>query len=342
MAAAFAVSFLRGASQPRPVTLASSSPGRPGATRGSGVVSSSTSSTAVSAVQRLFALGLGLLSAASFRRASGRAGFGRIIVRGRNFETNIKKKKGPAEAKQARATAKHLRNISMCVREFGANPEVNRALKRAIQAALKDNVPRDTVNNRIKLITEGKSAVSEIQISGVGPQGTAVIVECLTDNANRTRAAVKTIMKDCDIQAGNDGSVDHQFNKLGVLNFEGLTEEQVLEASIEADAEVEDIVTVEDGSAYSVEVTTTPENFRGATAAFEGAGLEPVSTEIVYRGVLEVSLSEKSTYEMMKLLELLEDCDDVGEVHHNAILKEGVELKYSNYGIPLDYDKAYK
>jgi len=230
----------------------------------------------------------------------------------------------------------------MCVREFGANPEVNRALKRGIQAALKDNVPRDTVNNRIKLITEGKSAVSEIQISGVGPQGTAVIVECLTDNANRTRAAVKTIMKDCDIQAGNDGSVDHQFNKLGVLNFEGLTEEQVLEASIEADAEVEDIVTVEDGSAYSVEVTTTPENFRVATAAFEGAGLEPVSTEIVYRGVLEVSLSEKSTYEMMKLLELLEDCDDVGEVHHNAILKEGVELKYSNYGIPLDYDKAYK
>eukprot|EP00913_Durusdinium_trenchii_P012466 g11702.t1 len=245
----------------------------------------------------------------------------RLIVRGRNYETNIRKKKGPAERKMAKLTQKHLRLIMIALKAGGPDPAANSMLDRYIRSALKDNVPRDTIDRRIKAFTEQKEAFEEVEVQGYGPGGAAVVVEAMTDNMNRTR---------------NVG--DHIFQIVGVLEFEGVDEEKVLEVSMEADAAVEDIITREDGI---VEAITTTEDFHSAVTAFEGAGLaprvrpggrwrsllwkrgkegtEPSKSEVVRRVQVEAPLSHEQSYEVLKLLHQLEDCDDVGEVHHNAV-----------------------
>lgn len=285
---------------------------------------------------RLAALGLGL-TAVALRRDSRSRGDGRTIVRGRNYETNIKKKKGPAERKQAKVTAKHLRNITMAVRDGGPDPSANSMLSRFIKNALKDNVPRDTVDRRIKAFTEQKESFNELEIQGFSLGGAALIVDTMTDNTNRTRSQVTECFKEANGQVSKVG--DHIFQKVGVLEFEESDEEKVLEASMEADAEVEDIVTREDGI---VEATTLPENFHSAVSAFEGAGMEPSKSEQVVRVQVEATLNHEQSYELLKLLHLLEDLDDIGEIHHNAVLADDVELKLSNYGVPLAYKSAYK
>jgi YebC/PmpR family DNA-binding regulatory protein len=282
------------------------------------------------------------LVAASFGRqvAGGRSGSGRIVVRGRNYETNIKKKKGPAERRQAMITSRYLRMMTLAIKEGGPDQEINRPLKRIISMAVKNSVPRATIDNRIKMMVESKDAFNEIVVSGYAPGGVAVIVECLTDNTNRARMAVREAFKEVGGTVGTDGAVDHCFTKLGVIRFENTTEEAILEASMTADAQVEDAVAKEDGS---VEVTTLPENFNAAIKAFEGAGLEPTSTEFMMKNVSDVELSDKGTYQVLHLLHELGECDDVGEVHHNGILKDGVELQISqNNGKVVPVEKVFK
>eukprot|EP00930_Biecheleria_cincta_P025935 TRINITY_DN1837_c0_g1_i2.p1 TRINITY_DN1837_c0_g1~~TRINITY_DN1837_c0_g1_i2.p1 ORF type:complete len:364 (+),score=83.03 TRINITY_DN1837_c0_g1_i2:63-1094(+) len=298
-------------------------------------VGSSSAGNSASPGSRFWAsLGLGLLTAASFRRV--RPGSdSRVVVRGRNYETNIKKKKGPAERKQAMVTARHLRQIVLCIKEGGATS--NKALDRSIKAAIKDCVPRDTIDRRIKAVVEGSDATQEMEMSGNGPKGTAIIIQCMTDNANRTRDAVKQAFKCISCEVAKPGSCEHFFRRIGVLKFEGTDEERVLEASMEAEAEVEDIVTLEDGT---VEVITLQEKFHAACNAFESVGLEPASAERLVRPENQVEVGTEGTYNLQRLLHELEDLDDVGEVHHNAVLQEGVELEFSAYGAPLAWEKS--
>ena len=105
-----------------------------------------------------------------------------VLRRGRNYETNIRKKKGPAERKLAKLTAKHLRLIVMAMKEGGPDPSVNSMLNRNIRAALKDNIPRDTIDRRIKAFTEKKETFEEVEVQGYGPGGAAVVIEAMTDN----------------------------------------------------------------------------------------------------------------------------------------------------------------
>lgn len=301
---------------------------------------SSSAGSGAAAGSRFWAsLGLGLLTAASFRRV--RPGSdSRVVVRGRNYETNIKKKKGPAERKQARVTARHLRSIYQVLKEGGGyDPSTNKNLSRAIAAASKDNVPKDTINRRIKSVAEGTDATAEMEMSGNGPKGAAIIIQCMTDNENRTRDAVKLAFKAISCEVKPPGSCDHFFRRIGVLRFEGTDEEKVLEASMEAEAEVEDIVTLEDGN---VEVITLPETFHAACTAFEGAGMEPASAERVIRteNMTEVSVNTEATYNMQRLLHELEDIDDVDVVYHNAVLEEGVELEYNAYAQVIAWEKT--
>lgn len=300
--------------------------------------SSSTGSKEAAGSRLLWAsVGLGLLTAASFRRV--RPGSdSRVVVRGRNYECNIKKKKGPRERMQARITAKHLRNIVLILKEGGpTDPAQNKNLGRAISAAIKDNVLRDTLDRRIKAVVEGSDATTEMEFAGTGPKGTALIIQCMTDNSNRTRMAVKEAFKAIGAEVGKEGSSDFSFRRMGVLRFEGTDEEKVLEASMEAEAEVEDVVTLEDGN---VEVVTLPEHFHSACNAFEGAGMEPASAERLIRRENEVQLDKQSTYIMERLLHELEDCDDVGEVHHNAVFEEGIALEFDTYGRPLSFERS--
>lgn len=281
-------------------------------------------------------MGLGLLTAAAWRHADPRRRGGRVVVRGRNYETNIKKKKGPAEARKARITRKHLSTVIICVREFGPNPETNPGLARAIKVALKDNVPRTTIDNRIKTFVDGKESITELTIGGYGVGGSAVMVECVTDNTNRCRTDVREAFKEIGGQVGADGCVDHVFSKQGVIRFEGVEEEKVVEAAMEA--EIEDCRTRDDGS---VEVVTLPENINSAAEALEKSNLDPVEQGIKYVPLTEAKLDEASSYEMKRLLFLLEDLDDVQEVHHNAAL-EDIELQFNPYGIPLAYKSVKK
>lgn len=258
-------------------------------------------------------------------------------MRGRNYETNIRKKKGPAERKMAKLTQKHLRLIMIALKAGGPDPAANSMLDRYIRSALKDNVPRDTIDRRIKAFTEQKEAFEEVEVQGYGPGGAAVVVEAMTDNMNRTRSAIRDAFNSVKGEMKNVG--DHIFQIVGVLEFEGVDEEKVLEVSMEADAAVEDIITREDGI---VEAITTTEDFHSAVTAFEGAGLEPSKSEVVRRVQVEAPLSHEQSYEVLKLLHQLEDCDDVGEVHHNAVFDPDCELKFTPYGVPLAYTSAYK
>jgi len=297
-----------------------------------------TSSSADSALGAgLSAALLGFVLGAAWCRLPIRSGSGRIVVRGRNYEKNIKLKKGPAEAKKAKITAKHLKVIMLACKEGGADESINSRLKNAIKSALKDNVPRSTIDNRLKKFTEGSDTLIEIVVGGYAQGGAAFMVECVTDNNSRCRTEVREAFKAAHGSVGNDGCVDHLFKKTGILRFEGVDEETIVEASMEA--EVEDCVAKDDGT---IEVTTEPENFSAAAEAFADQGLEPSYSSIDYVPLMDANPNDEGTYETKHLLHLLDDIDDVQDVHHNAILPESPELMFSNYGIPFSWERAKK
>ncbi|CAK0811034.1 unnamed protein product, partial [Prorocentrum cordatum] len=287
-----------------------------------------------SALCRLSALGMSLVTAAAWRRVGDRRG-GRIVVFGRNYECNIKGKKGPAEIAQGKVTARHLRGILKCAREGGADESSNNRLNRLIRAAVRENVPRDTISG-LKALTETKEAFLELEISGVGPQGVAVVVNATTDNAVRCRRDVSETFKASGGKVGNDGCMSHIFREEGIFIFEDVSEDAIMEASMEA--EVEDVQEV-DGK---WKCTTLPENFNAAMDAFDAAGLEPVSSSVQTVSDVPVVLNEEGTYECMRMLHMLDDLDDVEDVHHNAILQEGVELVMNQYGLPLKWDNPMR
>lgn len=286
------------------------------------------------------AAALAFIAAAAWcRPAAGRRGTERVVVYGRNYEANIKKKKGPAELRKARIVRKHLNKIVLCVREAGPDEEFNPPLKREIRAALKDDVPRSTIDRRIKKFVEEKEVFQEVTLGGYGVGGTAVMVQCATDNNIRARSEVREAFKNVGGQIGTEGCIDHLFTKNGLFRFEGMEEDELLEKSMEADVEVEDVVAKDDGS---LAVTTLPENFRTAAKGFEEAGLEPAESDVVFEPVMTSEPNEESAYELQRLVYLLQELDDVQDVHHNAVLPEGLELKFNTYGIPLSYAQAQK
>eukprot|EP00401_Gymnodinium_catenatum_P077806 CAMPEP_0117592554 /NCGR_PEP_ID=MMETSP0784-20121206/72136_1 /TAXON_ID=39447 /ORGANISM="" /LENGTH=339 /DNA_ID=CAMNT_0005394367 /DNA_START=36 /DNA_END=1055 /DNA_ORIENTATION=+ len=266
-----------------------------------------------------------------------RSGDGRVVVRGRNYETNIKHKKGPAEQKKRKVTAKHLGYIILAVRAGGPDEADNPRLKTCIRLALKDNVPRSTIDKRIKKFVSQKETISEISLGGYGPGGAAVMVRCVTDNTNRCRTEVREAFKNVDGQLGQEGCVAHCFNERGLIRFEGADEEVVMEASMEAD--VEDCTTASDGA---IEAITLPENIHNAVEAFEQQGLEASSSDVEFAPVTEAELDEAGTYEMTRLLFLLDEVDDVQDVHHTGKMLDGVELKFNPYGMPFTYERAKK
>ena len=238
---------------------------------------------------------------------------------------NIRHRKSAQDAKRGKIFTKLIREITVAARMGGGDPAANPRLRAAIDKALSHNMPKDTIERAIKKgigATDGAS-YEEIRYEGYGPGGVAVMVDCLTDNRNRTVAEVRHVFTKAGGNLGTDGSVAYLFSKAGVINFPaGADEDAIMEAALEAGAE--DVVVDDDGS---IEVLTTPEDFENVRQALSDAGLQPESAEVTMRASTSVSLDSGDAEKMIRLLERLEDLDDVQQVYSNADISEDVLAK---------------
>ena len=230
---------------------------------------------------------------------------------------NIKNKKGKADAKRGKIFTKMARKIAVAVKEGGDDPDYNPALKAAIDSAKAENMPNDNIERAIKKAAgEGDSDNFEsVTYEGYGPSGIAVMVQCLTDNRNRTAPDVRHAFEKNGGNLGTDGSVSFLFERKGQLGIEikeGVDPEVVEMDAIEAGAE--DIRT-EDGG---IEIITAPEDYQSVRKNLEEAGYEFVISEITYLPQTTTVLDDpEDRKKMNKLIDQLEESDDVQEVIHN-------------------------
>jgi YebC/PmpR family DNA-binding regulatory protein len=233
---------------------------------------------------------------------------------------NIQHRKKAVDAKRGKVFTRINRELNVAAREGGGDVESNPRLRLAVDKANAANMPKDTIERTIKKATGDLEGVSyeELRYEGYAQGGVAVMVECVTDNRNRTVAEVRHAFTKHGGSLGTDGSVAYLFSKLGVLNFKpGTSEDDVMEVALEAGAD--DIATEEDGS---LEVTTSPESFAAVVAAMNEAGLQPENAEITMRASTEVALDAETGEKVLRFLDMLEDLDDTQDVYSNAGIPE--------------------
>ena len=233
---------------------------------------------------------------------------------------NIQHRKGRQDEKRGKAWTRVIREIMVAARLGGGDPGANPRLRLAIEKAKAVNLPVDTVKRNIDKATGNLEGVSyeEIRYEGYGIGGAAVIVDCMTDNRVRTVAEVRHAFSKYGGNLGTEGSVAFQFKHCAQFVFApGLSEDKVMEVALEAGAE--DVVTGEDGS---IEVLSAPGDFETVKNALEAAGLKPEIAEVTMRAENPIELSGEDAARMQKLLDVLEDLDDVQDVFHNALISE--------------------
>jgi YebC/PmpR family DNA-binding regulatory protein len=235
---------------------------------------------------------------------------------------NIQHRKGAQDKKRGKLFTKLIREITVAAKMGGGDLDANPRLRLAIDKAKAQSMPKDNIERAVKRgagETDGAD-YQEIRYEGYGPGGTAVMVDCLTDNRNRTVAEVRHAFSKYGGNLGADGSVSYLFDKVGQLLFPAdLDEEVVMEAAIEAGAE--DVI-VDDGG--SIEVLTAAEEFEQVRDGIREHGIEPESAEVTMRAATSAELGPKEASSMIKMLEVLEDLDDVQEVYSNADISEDV------------------
>ena len=233
---------------------------------------------------------------------------------------NIQHRKGRQDEKRGKAWTRVIREIMVAARQGGGDPSGNPRLRLAIDKAKAVNLPADTVKRNIDKATGNLEGVNyeEIRYEGYGIGGAAIIVDCMTDNRVRTVAEVRHAFSKHGGNLGTEGSVAFQFKHCGQLVFApGTSEDNVMEAALDAGAE--DVVTGDDGS---IEVLTAPGDFEAVKNALESAGLKPEIAEVTMRAENTISLSGDDATRMQKLLDVIEDLDDVQDVYHNAEINE--------------------
>lgn len=239
---------------------------------------------------------------------------------------NIKHSKARVDAKRGKIFTKHIRAITVAARTGGADISANPALRLAVDKALGDNMPKDTVQRAIHRGAglDAENHLIQIRYEGYGPNGVAIMVDCLTDNKNRTVAEVRHALTKCGGNLGTDGSVAYLFTKKGIIRFDpGQHEEKIMEIALESGAE--DITTHDDGS---IEVVTDPDTFEVVRDAMKAAHLAFVSAEITMMPATEVCLEDEiSAEKMLRLNEWLEDLDDVQTVYSNATISDEIYEK---------------
>jgi YebC/PmpR family DNA-binding regulatory protein len=234
---------------------------------------------------------------------------------------NIRHRKAAQDAKRGKLFTKFIRELTVAAREGGSDPDANPRLRSAIDKALGANMTRDTVERAIKRGAgelEGQQ-LETILYEGYGPGGTAVMVETMTDNRNRTVSGVRNAFNKSGGNLGTDGSVAYLFSKRGVISYAlGIDEEALMEAALEAGAE--DIVTNDD---ESVDVYTTPETFYTIKDLLDKAGFDSVNDEIAMIASTRAELDADTAAKFMRLIDTLEDQDDV-QVYHNADISDDI------------------
>ncbi len=241
---------------------------------------------------------------------------------GHNKWSKIKRKKGVNDAKRGALFTKLIREITVAAREGGGSPEFNARLRLAVDTAKAASMPAENIERAIKKGTGELEGVAyeEVTYEGYGPGGVALFIECLTDNTNRTVADVRHALSKHDGSLGTDGSVAWQFDRKGqiVIDASRCTEEAIFEAAIEAGAE--DVA----GDGDEFVITCEPSDFASVRDALGAAGIEVASAELTRLPKNEVSVEGKDAEKLLRLMEMLDDLDDVQKVHSNADIDDAV------------------
>ena len=234
---------------------------------------------------------------------------------------NIQHRKGRQDEKRQRIWTRVVREIMVAARTGGGDPNANPRLRLAIDKAKAANMPADTIKRNIDKATGNLEGVNyeEIRYEGYGIGGAAIIVDTMTDNRVRTVADVRHMFSKYGGNLGTEGSVAFQFKHVGQIMFApGVDEDKVMEVALEAGAE--DIISDDEGG---VEVITDPTSFEAVRDALEAAGLKADMAEVTMRAENTIELAGDDAQKMQRLLDMIEDLDDVQEVYHNAELDIG-------------------
>jgi YebC/PmpR family DNA-binding regulatory protein len=240
--------------------------------------------------------------------------------------STIKHKKGAADAKRGKIFTRLIREITTAARLGGGDIDGNPRLRKAVDDAKAQNMPGENIDRAIKKGTGELEGVvyEEVSYEGYGPEGVAVLVECMTDNRNRTVADVRHVFSKHNGNLGENGCVSWMFDKVGLISVDekNASEEQLMELTLDAGAED---IRLEDGT---FEIRTSPESFESVVAALDRGGVETDNAEITRLPQTTVSLSGKPAQSMLKLYTALDDHDDVQNV-------------YANFDIPEEEMKAF-
>ena len=235
---------------------------------------------------------------------------------------NIKHRKGKQDAKRGKLFTRLIREITVSARTGGGDAGSNPRLRAAIYDALNANMTKDAVE---RAVARGAGDVDadnyeEIRYEGYGPGGVAVMVDCMTDNRNRTVAEVRHAFSKCGGNLGTDGSVAYLFKKVGLLDYPtGSDEDAVMAAALDAGAD--DVVVHDDGS---IEVLTGPDQFGEVKDAMVAAGHRPEAAEVTMRAGIQSELDSDNAQKMVRLLDMLEDLDDTQKVYSNASISDEI------------------
>lgn len=234
---------------------------------------------------------------------------------------NMKHRKARQDAKKVKVFTKIIRELTVAAK-FGADPAGNPRLRTAIAKAMLNNLSRDVMDRAIKRGAgeSGGENFEELTYEGYGPNGVAIVVETLTDNLKRTVQDVRSAFTKYGGNLGTNGSVSYLFAKQGVFSFApGVDEDTLMELALDAGAE--DVVMQEDGS---FEVLTAPELFVDVSEALQAAGLHPEHAEVTMVPSTKAVIDAETVQKFFKLIDMLEDFDDVQNVYHNAEISDDV------------------
>ena len=235
---------------------------------------------------------------------------------------NIQHRKGRQDAKRGKLFTKLIREITVAAKLGGGEPNANPRLRAAIDNGLSNNMTKDTIDRAIKRGAGGDDSgnVDEIRYEGYGPGGVALIVDTMTDNKNRTVAEIRHVFSKFGGNLGTDGSVSYLFTKIGLISLQNeVDEDTIMEAALEGGAE--DIVTNDDNS---IDIITNPDNLVDVKEAILAAGYKPENAEVTMRASTTNELDKKSSETMIRLLDALEDLDDVQKVYSNAEIPDDI------------------
>jgi len=232
---------------------------------------------------------------------------------------NIQHRKGAQDAKRGKVFTKLIKEIVVAAKMGGGVIDNNPSLRAVIDKALAANMKRDTIDNAIKRGAgdlDGDN-YEEVRYEGYGLGGTAIMVDCLTDNRNRTVADVRHAFSKYGGSLGTDGSVSYMFSKQGFISFASGDEDAIMEVAIESGAD--DVITNDDSS---IDVITSPDDFFSVKDAFIANNLDPEHFQITMEPANRIELNLEDAEKFMKLIDTLEDLDDTQEVYHNADISD--------------------